>query len=101
MREIKFRIYNTKQKKMHNHKPFNSMLLGRLWRGYKDNLVFMQYTDLKDKNRREIYEGDIVKWKYSNLIDSGSNLVIEGAVKSGPDPRINLTPNSASLISPA
>lgn len=48
-RPIKFRIYNTKEKKI---VPIDLDL---------SNNILMQYSGLKDKYKREIYEGDIVK----------------------------------------
>lgn len=56
MREIKFRAWN-------GHNMFNNIQVGAMYLG---DLIadpqwhLMQYTNLKDKNGREIYEGDIV-----------------------------------------
>lgn len=65
MRDIKFRAWDKKFKKMVGLKgvqDFFSIRSDGL--PSNDNYELMQYTGLKDKNGKEIYEGDIVKDKY-------------------------------------
>jgi len=65
MREIKFRAWD-ELKKMFIPQEFLTIdcLTGIAWdteRKPNKNLVLMQYTGLHDKNKKEIYESDLVK----------------------------------------
>jgi uncharacterized phage protein (TIGR01671 family) len=67
MREIKFRAWDQTIKKMHSPEDFAFFVGSKNGLPYNGNLdayddfVLMQFTDLHDKNGKEIYEGDVVR----------------------------------------
>jgi len=112
MREIKFRAWDKTKETMY-HNGFEINYKGEITRTYglypSPNLFLMQYTGLKDKNGKEIYEGDIYRifrllvtsdkedefyvirnfiedvYFLKDLIDSGDTIEIIGNIYENPE----------------
>lgn len=78
MREIKFRIWDAENKEMLKVQELDfepTFYGGRIairpdqYNDYFDtgDMILMQYAGLKDKNGKEIYEGDILKDKWNTV----------------------------------
>ena len=67
MRELKFRIWDKTDREWTSYPPFFSSAHGKIFEFFPskyqaENLVIQQFTGLTDKNGKEIYEGDIVRF---------------------------------------
>ena len=72
MREIKFRVWDIINKRILNYGEIMHLPMWEVFPGTPEQRAFnvMQYTGLKDKHGKEIYEGDLcksyngyIKWK--------------------------------------
>jgi uncharacterized phage protein (TIGR01671 family) len=61
MKEIKFRAWDKENKEIYNDFHQTYMFTDSI--NDDNDYILMQYTGLKDKNGKEIYEGDIVRYK--------------------------------------
>ncbi len=86
MREIKFRAWDLDKKQWYCMEIFRGGHCGPTHRDkepfyfqpkFSRNVVLQQFTGLKDKHGKEIYERDIIRARWHDSIDAGPGMVKE------------------------
>lgn len=82
-REIKFRAWDSKSQRMYYQGEPDLEDIQSFFHHYNDNDELMQFTGLRDKNGKEIYEGDILKHRGHHRMEASVVVFSDGCFNVG------------------